>query len=211
MNPLLSERDDEILGGLATQARLLSLQQIAVNWWEGEVANARRRLKQLGDVQLIERIEVRVRSLPPLIEPVATWRPGATVPDFEATAYRLQSRWHSLAVRGCSAYIATERAARIYGGKNRGQLKHPLQATHDLALSQIWLQLRRTAPDWAKAWRGEDLLAHTRQGEKCPDAFIVNETEQVVCVVEFGGQYNAERVREFHEDCATRGLPYQIW
>ena len=107
--------------------------------------------------------------------------------------------------------LATERLAQHYGGRRSGELKHPLQATHDLGVAQIWLQLQATATAWADAWRGEDILAHTRRGEKCPDAFIVNEQQEVFCVIEFGGAYSAQRVREFHEDCVERNLPYQLW
>jgi len=33
----------------------------------------------------------------------------------------------------------------------------------------------------------------------------------VFCVIEFGGAYSAERVRDFHEDCVQHNLPYQLW
>jgi hypothetical protein len=144
--------------------------------------------------------------------PLVTWQPGQPAPHFGQVSYRLQSRWDRRAVRSVAALIATERAAGLYGGKARGELKHPLQATHDLGTAAVWLSLKRQAPAWAEAWRSEDLLAHTRgDGEKLPDAFIVDEAEQVVWVVEFGGSYSPERVEEFHDDCAARELPYQIW
>ena len=54
-------------------------------------------------------------------------------------------------------------------------------------------------------------MAHTRRGEKLPDAFIVDSTQQVTGVIEFGGSYDAQRVTEFHEDCVSRSLPYQLW
>ena len=54
-------------------------------------------------------------------------------------------------------------------------------------------------------------MAHTRIGQKLPDSFIVDEREDVLSVIEFGGSYDAERVRAFHRDCDNRQLPYQIW
>ena len=207
----LSERDHDMLLALCQRVRLFNLRQIASHWWGGETANTRRRLKQLADSGLIERIEVSARTLPELTQPVIAWRPDIDVPNFDAASYQLQRRWQSLPVRSCTAFIATERAAGLYGGRGRGELKHQLQATHDLGVAQVWLQLSQTAPQWAAAWRGEDLFSDTRRGEKCPDAMIVNDNGQVVCVIEFGGQYHAERLRAFHEDCAGRGLPYQVW
>ena len=97
------------------------------------------------------------------------------------------------------------------GGKSRGQLKHPTQATHDLGVASLWLRLHEQTPAWADAWRGEDLLAHTRLGEKLPDAFLFDAAGEIIWVIEFGGANDAQRVREFHEDCAQRQLPYQIW
>ena len=207
----LTQRDFALLIALVQNVRLFSLRQVTDHWWSGETANARRRLRQLADADLVARVEVQARTLPELERPVIAWRPSADVPNFDAVSHQLQKRWQSLAVRPCSAFVATEHAARLFGGRNRGELKHPLQATHDLGVAQVWLELHKNATPWADAWKGEDLMAETRRGEKCPDAFIVNALEQVVCVIEFGGQYHAERVREFHEDCASRELPYQLW
>jgi len=213
MNTTLSftPRDHELLPAVVQKVRLFGLRQVAEHWWDGDTANARRRLKQYAAAGLIERIEVHARPLPQLTQPVFSWRPQEAIPNFDAVAYRLQVRWKSTPVRPCSAFVATERLAQHYGGRRSGELKHPLQATHDLGVAQIWLQLQATATAWADAWRGEDILAHTRRGEKCPDAFIVNEQQEVFCVIEFGGAYSAERVRDFHEDCVQRNLPYQLW
>lgn len=213
----ITSRDEEFHLALALKVRLLSLRQIADHWFNGDQTNARRRMKQHIAADLIQRVEVQAKPLPELVKPVATWRSGDVALDYEAVAYQLQVRWKSTPVRPCSAFIATERLAQFYGGRNRGELKHPLQATHDLGVAQVWLQLHNNYPEWAQAWRGEDLLAHTRRGEKVPDAFIVNASEEVCCVIEFGGSYSAERVRDFCEDnmqrevAGQRGLPFQLW
>lgn len=213
----LTDRDEEFHQSLVQKVRLFNLRQIADQWFGGDLANTRRRLKQHVAADLIQRVEVQAKPLPELLQPVVTWRAGDDVPDYAAVAYQLQSRWKSSPVRPCSAFIATERLSQLYGGRNRGELKHPLQATHDLGVAQIWLHLHTHYPEWAKAWRGEDLLAHTRRGEKVPDAFIVNAAEEVCCVIEFGGAYSTQRVREFCEDCmqrdvaGQRGLPFQLW
>ena len=191
----LTARDQQMLLALVQKVRLLSLRQIAEHWWQDEVANARRRLRALTATSLVQRVTVAARTLPPIDAPVATWQPGHTVPDFGQVSYRLQSRWRRRAVRSTSAYIATDHAAQLFGGKCRA----------------VWLRLHDEAAEWADAWRSEDLLAHTRRGEKLPDGFIVDREGETVWVIEFGGSYDAPRVQEFHEDCADRNLPYQIW
>ena len=207
----LQTRDHELLLGLVQKVRLFALRQIADHWWDDEIANARRRLKTLAAAALVQRMTVAARTLPPIDAPLAVWQPGQAPPDFGRLSYQLQSRWRRRAVRPITAYVATNHAAQLFGGKCRGELKHPLQATHDLGVAAIWLNLRAQAPEWADAWRGEDLLAHTRRGEKLPDGFIVNETGDPTWVIEFGGAYDAPRVQEFHEDCSGRDLSYQIW
>lgn len=207
----LKPRDREILLALAQKVRLLSLRQLADHWWSGELANTRRRLRVLTHAGLVRRITVSARTLPPIEKPVVAWQPGQPAPPYGEVSYQLRERWTRRAVRPTTAYIVTDRAAQLFGGKARGELKHSLQATHDLGVAAVWLCLRQQAPAWAQAWRGEDQLAHTRRGEKLPDAFIVDDTNEVAWVIEFGGSYDASRVQEFHEDCAGRDLPYQIW
>jgi hypothetical protein len=207
----LTPRDHELLLGLVQKVRLFSLRQIASHWWDNEVANTRRRLKTLASSALISHLTVAARTLPPIETPLAVWQPAQPAPDMGKLSYQLQSRWRQRPVRAMSAYVASSRAAQLFGGKSRGELKHPLQATHDLGVAAIWLNFHDRAPEWADAWRGEDLLAHTRLGEKLPDGFIVNQAQETVWVIEFGGAYDASRVQEFHDDCARRDLPYQIW
>ena len=207
----VTDRDTEILLALVQKVRLLSQRQIAHHWWGGDLANTRRRLNRLAEKQLLARITVQARPVPVLESPLVSWRPGVPTPDYGQIAYRCQQRWRLRPTRPCTAWIATERAAQLLGGVARGDLKHALQATHDFGVAAVWLRLKQVSPQWAVAWRGEDLLAHTRRGEKLPDAFIVDEAEQVICVVEFGGGYDAQRVEAFHRDCVARGLPYQLW
>lgn len=208
---LFTSRDHEILSALTQKVRLFTLRQITAHWWQGELANARRRLKVLTEVQLVQRITVRARTLPPINSPVAEWMPGRDVPDFGGVANQLQNRWVRRPVRSLTAFTATPRAARFLGGTARDSIKVPTQATHDIGVAQVWLLLTTDWPSQAEAWRSEDVMAHTRRGQKLPDAFLVDADGTPFAVVEFGGSYDARRVREFHDDCAHRNLPYQIW
>lgn len=207
----VTSRDHELLLALSQKVRLFSQRQVADEFWEGALPNARRRLKSLAASELLVPMTVQARAVPVLESPLASWRPGDSEPDFGQVAYRCQSRWRKRPVRPCIAWLASEKSAQLYGGVSRGELKNSTQATHDLGVAAVWLRLRQVAPEWAAAWRGEDLLAHTRAGEKLPDAFIVDSQERVAWVIEFGGGYDSDRVKEFHEDCRHRSLPYQLW
>lgn len=206
----MTDRDRDILRALTISVRLFSQGQIAEFWFEGDKANARRRLRQLVDGDLAARITVRAKPLPPMETPVITWRPGDPVPNVGQAANTLCHRWTGRCPRTVTAYVATEKAGQMFGVHTNGELKKPAQAGHDIGVAQIWLQLAASLPAWANAWRGEDVMSHTRRGEKLPDGFIVRDNK-VVCVMEYGGSYGKSRVREFHDDCSQRSLPYQIW
>jgi hypothetical protein len=208
---LLKRRDAEVLRALALKVRLFALRQIAGHWWHADLANARRRMRRLLDAGLVRRLTVQARPLPSLAGPVASWRPGDPRPDAGRVSYRLQSRWRGVPLRATTAYVATSRAAQLYGGRGDGTLARPSQASHDLGVAAVWLWLAERQPAWAALWRGEDCMAETRRGEKLPDAFLVDSAGRTVMVIEFGGGYDAARVAAFHDDCAARGLPYQIW
>lgn len=207
----LTHRDRAILQALVQKVRLFSLRQIADHWWCGELSNTRRRLKRLAGCNMVVRITVQARPVPSLESPLVNWQPGDPAPDFGQVAYRCQARWRLRPTRSCTAWLATDVASQAFGGVGCGELRHPTQATHDLGVAEVWLRLNEIAPQWAAAWRGEDLLAHTRRGEKLPDAFIVDDSDQVIWLIEFGGGYDAQRIEAFHQDCADRGLPYQLW
>ncbi len=210
---IITGRDRELLQALALKVRLFSLRQIAEHWFGNDVANARRRLRQLVAGGLLQRINITARPTPSLTGPVVVWQPGQPSPDFGRVARLIETRWHHRPVRHCATFITTAKTANAFGGKARGELKHPLQATHDLGVAAVWLRLHRDQPHLAMAWRGEDFMAHTRRAyrDKLPDAFVVNSDDDVIAVIEFGGGYDADRVHEFHADCASRRLPYQLW
>jgi hypothetical protein len=96
---VLSSRDEEILEALVVKVRVFALRQIADHWWKGDLANARRRLRQLTKTGLLKRVELQVRPLPKLTKPVLIWQPGDIVPNFDAVAYYCQRRWHAQPVR----------------------------------------------------------------------------------------------------------------
>lgn len=207
----LTKRDLVLLLALVQKVRAFSLRQTARHWWAGDMANARRRLKMLAESEFLRLVTVSARSLPPLQTPVIVWQPGQAAPDFGKIAYQLKLRWKHRPARLVTTVVGTARSARLLGGKARGDLKCGTQATHDLGVAAVWLRLHAERPAWAAAWRGEDVMAHTRRNQKLPDAFIVNGRGEPVWIIEFGGAYDAARVKDFHSDCADRSLPYEMW
>lgn len=205
-------RDEQILTALTQKVRLLSLAQIATAWWgrsANALAEARARLALLGERQLTEHHSLLARPMIELAAPVFVWQRGEPAPDPEALAYQLQSRWQE-AAEPVSVHIASGRYAKLVGLPG-GKIKCPFQATHDLHVAAIYLRLLRQAPALAEAWIGETVLASERIGQKLPDAILRDPNGHDRLVIEFGGSYDAEHVGSFHNDCARRELPYQLW
>lgn len=205
-------RDREILSTLTHKVRLLTLDQVARTWWgttRDPRANARRRLALLVVSGFIERVQVNARPELELERPLLTWTLTDPPPHFGKTAYRLQSRWKEPPQR-TTLYIATRKAAKEFGGVGGRHLK-PLQASHDLHVSTVYLHYRTTRPDEAAAWISEDKLAPFRRHQKLPDAVLGENATSLLLAVEFGGGYDADRLAAFHADCARRALPYEVW
>jgi hypothetical protein len=210
----MTERDREIVSVLASKVRLLSFDEILRTWWPASKSaetNARRRLAKLVDEKLLVReSEAYAKPRLPLDQPVFRWRPGEPDPHFGKLAWKLQSRWTE-DDRQTTVYIATRRAAGIFGGGADGRIKNLSQVTHDIHLGAMYLKLRKEAPSLAAGWVGEGVLAASREGQKLPDAILHDGSGRPRLVMEFGGAYPAFRVEAFHKDCAARALPYELW
>ncbi len=211
MNPLLhlTERDLTVLQALSLQVRLFGQRQLAETLWHGDVANARRRLRRFVQLGLVERRAVLSRPLPELLAPVVQWQPGQPEPDVGRIAFELQSRWRYRSLRSTIVFTPTQTVVDHFGGRQKGTLSS--QVSHDLGVSAVWLWFYCYQPKNAAAWRSEDMLTYIESGESVPDAVLVDSNEQPVVLIEFGGDYSADRVASFHDSAAHSGLPYQIW
>ncbi len=202
-----------MVSALALKIRLLSFDEILRSWWpasKSATTNARRRLTELVHDGLLVRERAYARPRLPLEIPISRWKPGEPAPDYGKLSWTVKRRWTE-PPREVTVYLASRRAAAIFGGKANGKIKNLSQATHDIHLGALYLKLCREAPTIAAGWIGEDILAPTREHQKLPDAILHDRDGRPRLVVEFGGAYPAERLQAFHEDCAARELPYELW
>ena len=61
----------------------------------------------------------------------------------------------------------------------------------------------------AKQWSGEE--ERSSDGEKLPDAVLIDADANVTEIIEFGGRYGRRRVEAFHRFCEIRRFRYQLW
>lgn len=212
---ILTRRDEEILMTLTWKGRALDSGQLASCWWGPDRSGrieAKRRARRLADAGLLCEVAVLCRPLPPLDRPVIVGMPGSQ-PDVGRAANVFQRRW-SEPPRMSTAYLATPTAAALTGGRAPG-LKHPLQASHDLAVMQVYLNLRCSNPALAEAWVGEDCVPWPRgRRVRRADAIVREATGDVALAIEIGGAgsaYGPDRLRDLHAHFAAHGIPYFVW
>lgn len=211
----MTARTLELLDVLARRVRLLTLRQLAellsdVSKTTPSPRDVRRWVQRLSGQGLIQVVSLIARLPAPSELPVIVWSPGESKPDFGRAAYRLQRRWKQ-PPRDLTCVAATARTHHLYGTRSKG-LTHPLQASHDLGLSGVYLHFRTLAPGFARAWFGEDALPITaRRGARRPDAALCGPDGRLLLAVEFGGAYPPDRLRSFHAACARSDTPYQVW
>ncbi len=207
-----TKRDNQLQRILCEKVRALTLRQIAHEFFSGDMANANRRLRTLVTSGVLVRRKLIVRCLPATTSPLQTWTPGQSAPNFFGLAHRVSKRWLSLPTRPTVVFMSASRFASAVGRRAKGKLTHPLQLSHDLCLSAVYLHFRRTQPQLARKWRGEDCATAScsRSGAK-PDAWIVNDSNIPELAIEVGGVYSAKRLEKFHRHCLARSLPYEIW
>lgn len=209
-----TRRDAEILDMLTLRVRAASRHQIADTWWttsESGMRTTARRLDRLISRGLLATFRSTVIRLPKLYGPLVTWKPGQPMPEFGALSYQLMVRW-TASTHSSAIYIATRKAAQIYGGRRKGRLTRPFQLSHDLGVTEMFLGIRRRSSLAIATWIDEERLAPHRRRQKLPDAMLAKSpTAPDVLLLEFGGAYGKGRLMRFHDDAQDRGCSYEIW
>ena len=157
------------------------------------------------------RSRVFARPVPDLSAgPLAAWRPGEVLPDAAPIAWQAAARWTE-PPRPVAVWHAAKRLLSQLGKSGDGRVRQPLQATHDLAVSQVLAELARTphrAGD-AAAWVGEEHLGKLARG-KVPDA-VITRPDELPLAVDFVGSYPADRISRVMRFYARLGLPFELW
>jgi hypothetical protein len=142
-------------------------------------------------------------------KPLHVWRVDDPPPNFHAIQYQAEQR-NLGSVETVTVFLGTWRLAQALGGTCGHPLNHH-SASHDMGVAQTYLHLWRTNRDLALAWQGEDIVAPSRHRQKLPDAILYNRAGEPTMAIEFIGDYPVERIKAFHDDCASRGLPYEVY
>lgn len=200
-----------IVEALTRQIRIVSLKQAKDCWWPdfSNTKRARRKLMHMVERGWIERHLINAHPLLPVTQPLFAWRLGMEGPDPEAVSQRCHERWNRPAI-STEVFVASPLAASLLGSTARG-LPRREQWDHDLLLTSVYVHYHRRRPKLASTWIGEHSLPKAGYRIKDPDAFLMNSQRRVLCVIESAGRYSPDQVESFHEHCAERELPYELW
>ncbi len=206
-----TSREYRILEALTRHVRMVSLRQAKECWWPDlpDTQAARRKLLRMARDGWIERRCINVHPLLPATQPLAAWRPGKPEPDPDSVSRLCQERWCRAAI-SMEVYVASPLAASLFGSTARG-LPRREQWDHDLLLTSVYVHYQRQHPRLAAGWVGEHSLPKAGYRIKDPDAFLMGAGRRILRVIESAGRYSPVQVESFHEHCAERELPYELW
>ena len=204
------DRNEEIIRVLASSVRVMSLQQVARDWWSDTRWGRSRANRTLGELTTAKLLHVRrvlSRPIAPLHATLTVWRPGEAEPDFETLAKQLHRRAmkpaHMLTI-----VFAARRSVALFSPGAMPTIKLT-QMTHDLHVSEVFLHYRRRGQQ--TAWLSEDHLPSDWPLRQRPDAVLCDHGGEIVHAVEYGGDYPAKRLIELHRGFSEIELSYEIW
>ena len=211
INTSWRQRDYEIVTALTCQVRVLALTHVRHVWARGKesLSAVRNDLIRLTDAGLIQQVGWNAELMRIGRTPLAKWAIDESAPDFEELIHVVRDRWTGT-TRIVEAYVATPRAARLFGSA-AGRVPPPNHRSHDLLLGTVYTQFQRTRPRDAQRWVGEDALPMAERGVKNPDAFLVDDNGEAVHVIESAGRYSREQLESFHRYCRESELSYELW
>lgn len=208
---VLWDRDLEILKVLSRKVLFLSLRQVADTFFEGDAANAVRRLESLEEQGFLVSSRLNARTPPPIDRPLATWIPGEDQPNPSRIAFQLRKRWLRQESRMRLCYFAGKRFEAISGIPCAGKPIRKMQASHDLGLGSLYLHFRSERMADGEKWNGEFTYTCFEATGQRPDAVLLGPSGSPEKAIEYGGIYSTKRIDRFHHWCQARSLPYELW
>lgn len=149
MTAKLMSRDRDLIAALSSKINVLSFEQAMRGWWdrtEDPKGTVSRRLRTLDKDNHVYVFEASTCFDPQLEAPLATWTPGDPVPNLDAAIEAARRRVTRNTTKRRFVSVSRAKAALLAEGP-------PELAAHELALSSLFLRVRREDPDDASRWQ----------------------------------------------------------
>ncbi len=202
---------NEIVLPLLFEVRVMSFDAIRRHIYHGDRRNAARALAPVISAGFARQLSISVRTLPEPGGPLAAW-PTQHSFDPHDIARRARARCQTVTPKRQSVLVATDKAARFYGGPSRQRLRAG-HIEHDLGLSQVRSFYRRHRREELALWRGEDSVEANRGFRvKNPDAYLIDAEGTKLRAIEFvSHSYSPRKIRELLEHFDKHALPFELW
>lgn len=199
----------DILQTLAIRLRTIEVSQ-ATSVWSPECPESMRRFVQrLSEAGLLDCYSINAHPLLRSKRPLCIWTPGASTPNSIEVSNAAKSRWTKSSIP-TEIIVATKKTANLFGADSHG-LSKVEERDHDLLLADAFVAHRTQQRSPERQWIGEDFLPKAGYQIKDPDAFLIDDVGQPICVIESAGRYSRKQVESFHEYCDSQSLPYELW
>lgn len=204
----------ELLELLTLRTRAVAEAAVAQHWFSHSASPKRAarvalsRLVQSGELTSWRapiRIMTRLSS-----QPLAEWSPGLPEPELSQIASQSRARWGRAEVIRTLYSASTQAVSKARGRAARAV--RASEASHDVALSELYLHMTRLGARGVSSWRGEDSLGayvECLPVPAIPDALTQFDGRFVA--IELVGRYRAEKLRAFHTSCERARLAYELW
>ena len=201
----------DLLETLTCRVRVLSFRHLQRGWSEqfGGPPAVVDSVHRLIAADLIVGDVWNVQPSPIRPNPIIAWSPRDAQPNLLEAEPVVRNRWDRHPVP-TPVIAATDRASRLFGSRGFG-FPPENHRNHDLLLSSVYLRYRIHHPKLAQNWLGEDAVQLAERGVKNPDAFLLDDSGDVVRVIESAGRYSLDQLESFHRHCKAAGLPYELW
>ena len=184
---------------------------LLASWMLDPLRISGRQLHRLLCAGLVDLYQLPVVTPVGVSRPVFSWQPGERLPsDGRAVSDGLRNRWSDRVPDITEVYCCSPLAASLFGSTS-GQLSAPQHWNHDLLLGETFAWYVTHATDEAARFVGEHSLPKAGYGISDPDAFVCDNSGQVIKVVESGGSYGVQAVEKVIHYAAQRSLALEIW
>jgi hypothetical protein len=201
----------EILNTFTGKVRAMELSQIGDVWWPGQASKRglQRELEKLCYARLLLRAVLIAHRRLAIESPLIAWSPNDPEPDFHSTRSAILARWRC-DESPVAVYWASSKAANVFG--STGSLPpRAWHLDHDLLLSEVYVHYQKNFPNLISDWIGENSLPKAGYRIKDPDAFLLDNDGEPYRVIESAGRYSIKQLQSFHDHCAERCIPYELW
>lgn len=203
----------DFIQALCLCVRLVTLGQAMRFTGIHDLSNLRRFLKPLEAHGYVRQVVVMAKPVPEMREPLLISESGREECLGELVhevLRKAKARWAGLSAVPTRCVIATQRGCGLFGVRKLPQLIKPLQASHDLGVSEVLTHYAEHGFE-IHNWQSEDVAAF-RLGQCIPDAFIVNDRNAPKKVIEIvGDDYDEVKLVTMHHECHRAGVPYELW